>query len=338
METRPTTIYGYDLTTPKFKGKSYDIDRFDFELLEYFFTRILTEIPIKERAYKDKSRMINLISFKQSDDANLYEGVFITARYGKEQEILDIFEQIAAGTKPRNHGVKNDVNFIVDKRTGLLLLEKDSERVASRDMIKKFLTYHRDLMLDYREAFNAQFDPAKIHKRSFLKISSLPPKSFFEEIHEFSSIKDAYYYLDISEQRSTNNEASNLMYLYSQANENEMKGITRVKISFENTIPKNSIRGVEAYFKKLFEAQYFDGFGVTGKLESGRTKTIELENIQRAFDVKVEYNENGLPSLSDLIEQMSDIALYDNPLDYKLAIQQYEGVVINEESEEDRDL
>lgn len=333
MGKKPVTILGYELTTPKFTGNSYDIDRFDFEGVEYFLNKIINEVPLKDRAFKRDNKMINLVSFGQSEDANLYEGVFITARYGKEQEIIDIFEQVEAGKKPKNHGVKNEVLFLIDKQTGLLLLEKDSENVARGPFIKKFFHYHRQLIEEYLVAFNKQFDPIKMHRNNFLKVSSLPSRTFFEEIREFSTIKDAYYYLDIKELKAKSNEASNVMYLYEKAKEGGMKGIDRIKISLESKIPKKTISGVTAYFEKLFEAQYFDGIGIKGELNSGRKKTIELENIQRAFDISVEHNENGLPSLQDMVEGMSNIVIKDNPISYKKSIKQHEGVELFEKED-----
>lgn len=340
MGKKPVTIYGYELTTPKFKKDSYDQDRFDFELLEYFFNKIISDVTLKERAFIDHKthKMINLISFKQSDEANLFEGVFITARYGKEQEIYDVFEQIESGTKPKNHGVKNEVNFLVDSRTGLMLIEKDSENVARGNFIKKFIRYHRELIEDYLVQFNKQYDPQKMYRNSFLKISSLPTRTFFEELNEFSIVKDAYYYLDIEDLPGTSNEVSNLLYLHNKAEENGMRGVSRVKVSFENSIPKGSVYGIETYFKKLFESQHFDGLGVSGKLPSGRQRTIELENIQRAFDINVEFNDNGIPSLSDLIDGMTKIALTDNPVEYKSSIEQFRGVGINGDEEEDGEV
>ncbi|GIP61930.1 hypothetical protein J32TS6_04850 [Virgibacillus pantothenticus] len=336
MAIKPLTILGYELTTPKFTGDSYDIDRFDFETLYYFFNKIINYVPLKERAFKKYNKMINLISFNQTEDANLYEGVFITARYGKEQEIIDILEQVGTGLKPKNHGVKNEVHFLIDRRTGLLLLEKDAENVAGKNFIYRFIRYHKNLIEDYQTVFNKQFDPLKIHKNNFLKVISLPPKTFFEEIKEFATVKEAYYFLDIDKLELKSNEASNVMYLYDKAKENGMNGMNRVKVSFENTIKKSSVRGIQNYFKKLFESQNFDGIGVKGKLHSGRYRTIELENIQRAFDIEVEYNENGLPSLSDITNGMTEIVLKDNPISYKRTIQQYEGVVVNGTKKEDR--
>lgn len=336
MTKQPLTILGYELTTPKFKGESYDIDRFDCECVEYFFTYLLTEVSLKDRAFRDNNKMINLVSFGSSEDPNLWEGELITAKYGKEQDILDIFEQVETGVKPKDHGVKNTVSFLLEKRTGLLLVEKDSEQVASASMIRKFIHFHKSCIEEYLINFNSQKDPAKMHRHNFLKIGSLPEKSFFEEIDEFATVKDAFYYLDTSSLPATSNEVSNLLYLYNKADKNGVKGTTRVKISFENKIPKGSITGVKAYFNKLFESQFFDGFGVTGSLESGRQRTIELENIQRSFDIKVEYNENGIPSLNDILLGMGNIALRDNPLESKAEIVQYEGVVINEE--EDRTI
>lgn len=338
MENKLVTIYGYELTTPKFQGINYDYGRFDFETFCFFFQKIINTIPIRERAFKnrEKTKMLNLISFEQSDDATIWEGVFTTARYGKEQEILDIEEQVGAGTKPRNHGMKNEVHFTVHTKTGLLLVEKDSEQVASGQMIRKFIRYHRDLITDYQTAFNQKYDPFKIHKTNFLKIASLPDRTFFEEIGDFALIKEAYYYLDISETVATSNEVSNLLYLHNRAEENGMEDVTRIKISFENKVPSRSVSGVENYFRRLFEADYFDGLGVNGKLHSGRTKTIELENIQRAFDIDVEFNESGVPSLSNLIIGMTQIALRENPLEDKEDIVQYEGVELNEQNGEDR--
>lgn len=337
MENKLITIYGYDLTTPKFQGDNYDFGRFDFETLHYFFKKIIDTIPLKERAFKnkEKTKMINLISFEQSGDARIWEGIFSTARYGKEQEVLNVEEQIGAGIKPKNYGMRNDVHFTVDSRTGLLLVEKDSEQVASGEMIRKFIRYHRDLIIEYQTAFNRQNDPVKIHKMNFLKVASLPDRSFFEEIKDFASIKEAYYYLDITETPATSNEVSNLLYLENLAEENGMKGVTRVKISFENKIPNRSVRGVQAYFQRLFDADYFDGLGVKGTLDSGKNKKIELENIQRSFDIEVEFNANGIPSLSGLMNGMSRITLHDNPLIGKATDVQYEGVILDESNEEE---
>lgn len=338
MEKRPLAVYGYELTTPKFRNKKYDMDRFDFELLYYYFNRIINEIPLHERAFRHKNKMINLISFESSEYDNYYKGIFTTARFGKKQEILDVINQTSAGIKKRDHGVKNEVLFFVDKETGLFLLEKDSEQVASAAIIRKFIAYHSGLIKEYRHAFNDIHSPTKIHKSNFLKISSLPKRSFFDEIKEFSRIKDAYYYLDIKEIDSKNNEASNLMYLYDAAKENGMIGVTRVKVSLENTVRKGSVQGIESYFKKLFESQHFDGLGVRGTLESGRHKNIKLENIQRVFDINVRYNDNGIPLRSDIAKEMANIMLKDNPLRHKRKIKQYEGVVYVGYEKEERKI
>ncbi|SEM79635.1 hypothetical protein SAMN04489762_1059 [Terribacillus saccharophilus] len=348
MAKQPVIVFGYELWTTKFTGNSVKEDRFDFELLDTLLKKIL-EVPIKERAFKNKkkNKSINLLSYKDSDDSDLVEGVFSTARYGKEQKIIDIPDQTEAGLKGKNQGVLSQVNFIIDKATGLLLVEKDSEGVARRQLILGFLKYHKGLIYDYIEQFNKQFSPNKIHKNNFVSVKSLPPKTFFEDIKDFASIKDAYYYKDINQDDNKNNEASNFMYQYQKADKEGMKGVTRVKVSFENTLRGGSVRHVEKFFKKLFEAQNYDalapnknneyddvdGFGASGRLQSGRTRTIELENIQRAFDVSVEHSEGGIPSVSDLIEQMVYIAKHDNPLEYKRGIEQFTGVNLNEEED-----
>ncbi|WP_227397366.1 hypothetical protein [Jeotgalibacillus aurantiacus] len=329
MGNQPVTIFGYELITPKYLEKgNYDIGRFDFEDIGYFFGEIL-KIPLKDRAFRKKNKMINLLSFSNANDQDFYEGVFDTARFGKDQKIINIYDYTHAGDKGKNQGLTNQVNFLIHKKTGLLLIEKDSENVARGNFIQTYIRYHKDLIHPYIEGFNKKFNPSRIYKNRFLKVISLPSKSFFEDIKEFSTIKDAYYYKDISQDTGKSNEASNLLYLATLAEENGMKNMTRVKMTFENKVPKSSIKGIEAYFKKLHEAQYFDGFGVTGRLPSGRNRTIELLNVQRAFDVSVEHHENGLPVIDDLHTEMMLIAKKDNPLSHKIKIEQFRGVFEN---------
>ncbi|MEC1663376.1 hypothetical protein [Bacillus halotolerans] len=332
MGKKPVTVLGYEICTPKFTGDKWDQDRFDNELIETYLELIL-EVDIKERAFRNKNKMINLQSINQSEDADFLEGIFFTAKYGKEQTIIDVPNQTEAGKKEKEHGVKNEVYFLIHKKTGLLLIEKDSEGVARASMIRKFFRYHRELIYNYIETFNKEYSPIKIWKNSFYKINSLPSKTFFEEIEEFSTIKDAYYYKDVSEGTGANNEAADLMYHYNNATQNGISGVTRVKVSFENKVKKGSVKHVAAYFKKLFESQNYDGIGVSGQLNSGRQRTIELENIQRAFDISVEHNESGTPSLGDLSKEMVKICKRDNPLKYKNDIEQFEGVLINETEE-----
>ncbi|KWZ68341.1 hypothetical protein [Bacillus altitudinis] len=334
MAKKPVTVLGYEICTPKFKEDIWDEDRYDNEMIEVFLNLIMY-VDIKDRAFRRKNKMINLQSIKQSDDADFLEGVFFTAKYGKEQTIIDVPNQIDAGKKEKNHGVKNEVNFLIHKRTGLLLIEKDSEGVARASMIQKFFRYHRELIYPYIEEFNKNNRPIKIYKNSFYRINSLPSKSFFDEIEEFSTVKEAFYYKDISLGEGANNQAADLMYHYNNASENGVSGVTRVKVSFQNKIPKGSVKHVVSYFQRLFESQNYDGIGVSGKLNSGRHRTIELENIQRAFDISVEHSDTGIVSLQDLIKEMVQIAKRDNPVKYKDKIIQFEGVLTNE-SEEDQ--
>lgn len=334
MEKKPVTILGYELCTQKFMDNKYDLDRFDFEVVKFFLEKIVSCIPLNDRAYRKKNKMINLISVNNAADQDFFEGVFSTARYGKEQTIINIPDQKDVGVKGKNQGVKNEVHFLIHKKTGLFLIEKDSEGVARGAFIQSFFRYHKELAYEYIDAFNHQFSPNKMYRRNFLKIVSLPSRSFFDEIAEFASIKDAYFYKDILVDSGENNEASNVLYLYQQAKESGVKNIDRVKISFENTIKKKSIQNVKDYFEKLFEEQYYDGIGVSGKLHSGRSRTIELENIQRSFDLSVNHHESGIPSLTDLLNGMVKLAKFDNPIDYKENTTQFKGVVINESEEE----
>lgn len=354
MAKRPLNVLGYELVTQKMVNGDWQARIFDFEILEYYFTKIIENVPLSERKFHTKTKMINLLWFNQSSqDADIWEGQFITARHGKERTIFNILKQVDEGVIDKNRGAKNTIYFTVHRKTGLMLVERDSERVASKEMIYKFIRFHKDLIVPYQKAFNKKFKDASIHKGNFLKVVTLPKKGFFEDLKEFKTVKEAYFYLDISETENVNNEASNLLYLESEASatvedsykEHEdlidlikqskdggLRGTTKIKVSFESNVSSIGIRGVKDYFSKLIESDLYDGFGVTGNLESGRSRTIELETVQRSFDISVDFNDKGLPSLQDMYDGMSKIFKTDNPLSFKEQFDQFEGVEIHENS------
>ncbi|SFP12065.1 hypothetical protein [Salibacterium halotolerans] len=326
MNNKPVMIYGYELTTPKFMGGSMDIDRYDNETLEFFLNRIINEVPLSERKLLHDNKMINLTNLQDSNDQEFLEGVFTTARFGKEQKIIDVRHQIEMGEKGKEQGVLNEVNFVIHKNTGLLLVEKDTENVARKGFIQKFFSYHRKQIEKYHNTFNKKFKHRKIYRRGFLKVISLPSKSFFDEIEDFATVKDAFVYKDVDTSKKNNNEAADFFYMYSIAKENGVEDVTRLKMSFENKIQRGTIKHVKKFFETLHESQYYDGLGVSGKLQSGRNKTIQLENIQRIFDIEVSHHDNGLPSLSSLLDGMINLAKKDNPLRHKNKINQFKGV------------
>ncbi|GED61528.1 hypothetical protein ABER61_28805 [Brevibacillus formosus] len=308
MSTKFVKIYGFEIITPKFFGNGYDMERYDHDQMEYFFSEIMN-LKERKRVFHYKGKMINLVSCKQSSDADFMEGVFTSAKFGQEQDIINVYDQTTTGQKGKNEGVKNEVHFVLQKKTGLLLVQYDDQRVVSRDLIKRFFDNHLPLMDRYKSEFKKVNKPYEIPK-SFLQIKTLPSKQFFDELRQMATIKEAYVLADLS--KGTNNQA--VEFLRNEAQENEVDGFQQIKISLLNKVKRTGIRHIEDYFKKMLELEAYDGYGVSGIAHSGKTKNLTMARVPHNYDINVSVNTVGLISVSELISQMVYIAKYDNPL------------------------
>ncbi|MGR9544822.1 hypothetical protein [Priestia megaterium] len=308
-------IQAYELFTPKFLGDSFAMERYDHEQIEYLL-QCICNIPLRERAFhigkSGEYKVINLVDIRHSEDQDFMEGTFSCARYGQLEEIINVHEQIKTGEKPRDHGLKNEVPFILDKRNGLMLLHKDKNNVVSREMIYKYFRYHINEIDLYCEKFNSVNPIAKIFKRSFVKVGAVPSQDFFEEIKKFALIKEAFVIKNIEDAEQINNEG--IAFLTREATENNVEDFQEMKVSYKNTVKKRGIKHITAFFEKLYEADKYDKYGVSGQLESGKPKTITMAKFPQTYDIKVSINENGIISLSDLINEMIAIAKYQNPV------------------------
>jgi hypothetical protein len=302
-------INAFELCTPKFFGDYYSKDRYDHEQVEYLLLRIM-EIPIEQRAFHRKGKMINLVNFQTSDDADFIEGTFTSAKYGQKQEIIDVYTQTKTGDKEKQHGVKNEIKFVLDKRNGLILIQHDREGVVGRDMLHRYFNFHIDLSEPYREIFNNVNPKAKIIRRSYLKVAALPSQEFFDAIDDFAKIKEAFVMIEVDDE--INNEG--IEFLANEAMEHNVDDFQEMKITYKNTVKKGGIKQIKAFFKHLSDLDKYDNYGVSGQLASGKSKTISMAKIPHSYYEKVYFNENGIPDGSQIVNHMVRLSKTDNPV------------------------
>ncbi|MBO2945772.1 hypothetical protein JJQ72_17475 [Paenibacillus sp. F411] len=318
MLTTDIRIHAYDLCTPKyFKNRSYVVGRYDHEQIAVLLYLLMQQKEVN-RMLLYRHKMINLHSYHDSDDSDIVEGKFITARYGKTQEIMDVYNQTVTGTKNNNEGVINEVYFTIDKVTGLILVEHDDEHVISREILQRYFKSKMGLVESYIQKFNKlNKEIMTLPRSAYVSVTTVPSKGFFDELNELTTIKEVYVYSDIEE--GTNNDA--IQFLAKQASENELEDYQGVKISLINKLKRKSIKHVEAYIRSLMELEAYDGYGVIGSSDGRRRQIDYLSNsVSMSYVAKVSVNVNGIINFQDLISEMVRISKYDNPIEYKRSI------------------
>jgi hypothetical protein len=314
MVVKNVTIKGYELSTPKFGGNIQYEKVYDYELIDLMFKTIL-RLDKKVRKHKDDTVSINLGDFKQSSDANLVEGHFITARHGKKQTQIDIETQEEVGTIEKHHGVENKVFFMIDRRTGLLLVQEDFNKVFTRKLLHTFLHSHKDLIYPYIEEYNElnKENGLVIHKRSCYRLVNLKPINFLEKLKEFKKIKSATLTLD----STTEKKAVDVSQMLDKELGNNGIEEYDLEIKIKNKSGRTMVNIFEEYFQKIIELEKYDSYSIEGELENGKQKKITPETITRDYFIKVNHNSNGEASIEDLAREMSKIISHNNPITEK---------------------
>ncbi|MCG3418949.1 hypothetical protein [Oceanobacillus jordanicus] len=311
MTKQTTTIKAYEFTTPKFAGDVQYEYTYDYEVIDLLLKSIM-KLQKSIRKYKNDTVSINLGDYRDSTEPNYVEGYFITARHGVRRSQIDVETQEEVGTIERIHGVEYNVHFMIDKCSGLLLIQEDFNKVFSRKLLHTFLHLHKNLIYPYIEKFNQlnSQHPFVIHKRSSYRLQTLPPIDFMDKLKEFTKIKSAILTLD----HTTNKKAVDVSkMLDEELEENEIEEYD-MEIKIKNKTGRAMVSVFEKYFESVIEQQKYDSYAIEGELNNGKTKRITPDTITRDFYGKVEYNINGEPSTDDLFNRMIEIIKQENPL------------------------
>lgn len=311
VTTKTITIKAYEFTTPKFAGDIQYENTYDYEVLELLLKSML-QLKKSVRKYMTDTVSLNLGDFRQSIDSNVVEGYFITARHGVKRSQIDVNTQEEVGIIEPHHGVEANVHFMIDRQTGLLLVQDDFNKVFSRTLLLSLLFRHKGIIYPYIDKFNKlnYEKPFVIHKRSCYRLQTLPPINFMEKLKEFTQIRSAILTLDSSTEKG-NIDVSKA--LDNELEENDIEEYD-LEIKIKNKTRRSMVKVFEKYFNSIIEQQKYDSYAIEGILENGKAKRITPDTITRDYYADVRINSHGIPSSDDIYRRMLNIIKNENPL------------------------
>lgn len=305
-------IYAFKISTPVTNIETDTMNPHIFirDLFETFLNRIQTQNQ-NIKALTDDGKFFDLHSFSQSDDADFVEGVFHTTRYGTQNDIIEIATKAIQGQVLPSQGVKYDVHFVLCRRTGLLLVESDPYRVATRNTIDKYLSKKQTLMTDYIQDYNRRNRPQFIYDSMIFTIENVMDEGFYDQLAEITRIKEVSGYMEVNE--NDQNEAVSRFKREAAGEDHNITEVTEFKISLLNSVRNSGLKHVRRFIQNSLDLEKFSRFEVAG-YDSMSRKRIATFNVKPvSFYVNVEVNENGLINSGQLLNEMVNIAKYDNP-------------------------
>lgn len=297
----------FELKTPITVGNTQYNNTYNYQVIDILFQNIL-KVPKDQRKYKNNEVTFNLLKYKQSDNTHIMQGIFSTARHGEVKETINTETQEVIIEKEilPIEGVKNEIIFTIDKRSGLLLIQEDKlNHVISRSILKLFINKHRSLIYPYIEQFNNEHlvKKATLSKRPFYTLTTLPPIDFFEKLKEFKSIKSGILYINKSEKTEPTDVIKGLE---EELNDYEITDYD-VEIKIKNKSPLGIKKAFEQYFKQVKELQKYDSYAIEGVTKVGSVKKITPDTFTREFEVLIEKNSSGLLNQIQIVEEMQKI-------------------------------
>jgi hypothetical protein len=310
-------VFAYAIETPVYdiKNNSFIIDRYDNQRFEPYLREIKNIQNENDRKLLiDQSKLILLDKLQDSMDSDFLEGTLIASRFGEQQDIFDVDTLVKTGELKRRDSVKGEVSFILCKKTGLLLVQSDSSLVVNRNSIDRYFMYFEKIIKRRISEFNLIDKNFSIPSlTSFFTIRVVPSDDFFKKIRQLARVKGATVIVDMK--KNPNNQAIN--YFRQQAEEKNVDNFGEIAITLINKKIGTGIRNVEDFFRNLIEMQRYDKYIVEGKTQAGRNKTVTMGIQDTSFEVKVPINENGIIDRSVLLNEMINIAKFQNPLKLK---------------------
>lgn len=287
----------YEIQTPKLdiQNNEYIEKRFDSDHFVGFLNKIMT-LPLENRIYDENNKFLTLEGFAVSEDAEFYEGVFTSARYGEVTQLVHrrTFDK-RPSDKTIDEGDENTVYFVIDITNGRLYLQSDSKRIVTKGTIDKYLRNFMDLYIAEIEEFN-RTNNLTITPKNLFNIKTIYAQEFFEEINKLLRIKKAT--MKINYNQDTNSEVINAI----RREADDLDGADEITYTLVNKERGGGMKRVEKFLKNLEEIEKYENIILEGIEESGRMKAIKLEDHPKNFSVKVNVNENGIINFQNLID------------------------------------
>lgn len=315
-------LSGYRLITPKYqKMKVASDNTFDIEILEYWIHAI-KKLKVKAKMYSFSTANTNgkktmYLDKVISDTDEYIFGFFKTGIYGTIQEFYNRFNNSKTYEKSKNETSDAVVYFYLYKKTGVFLVGYDPNHAINISSLKRYFTRFEFLLEPFRDKFNELNDKGQqIYRNRMIRVLSLPPIEFFEEIKNMEKIKEASFVVN----RDGVSDTFDIIKELKELDEN--KGLkskdVEIEISLKNISGKKLVKDIERLFTILNKDETFDDLKVKGKYNTGKMKTIRNNMPIRTFEINVDYGNMIYPinhvevkqKLHDL--NMTEMILFGN--------------------------
>ncbi|MEQ6048479.1 hypothetical protein U2I53_05540 [Lysinibacillus capsici] len=312
VKTQPYSVYveAYKIETPIFNTDTNTAPQGYFN--NNIFGGFLTDIVKSgNNKYMDGSRYLQLVSLKQSSDADILEGKIHTTRYGTQGDIIDTTTDQVVNQIDPVQGVKNEINFVINKNNGKLLIQKDPFRIFNRSLFIEFLEKRKYLGKKPIQQFNLANKPNLISDQSFFTISTIYDEGFYDQIAKIANIKSISINTKVEK-----NEVNEAIAMFTRERIENVNipdeddycptEITEMTYTFKNSVRNQGIKGVRRFVQNALDFEKIESIVAKGP-SNGKSIKAEFKIKPKTFPIKTTKNSNGILDQSKIITEMINL-------------------------------
>ncbi|ARK23259.1 hypothetical protein SporoP37_00185 [Sporosarcina sp. P37] len=298
------TVYAFQIGTPVVNiDNSTIIDNYyDSDFFEEFLRLVIESDASK---HLDGTNYFHLVSLQQSSDAEILEGKIHTTKYGTLSEIIDTHTDAIVNTLEPRQGVKNEINFVINRESGLFLIQNDPFRIFSRNFFFDFLKNRDYLAEDLVTEFNEKNSAHSLYKEHIFTLLTIHDQGFYEQLAKIQNIKSVS--VNTIVEKADVNSALSHFTKNDASKEDYLNNVTEMTYTFKNTIRSNGISQVKKFVQNALDLEKIDSILAKGRAE-GKDLKAEFKIKPQSYPIKTTKNSNGILDQSKIITQMVDLA------------------------------
>lgn len=306
-------IYVYQLRTPLLKkeieGKEKYYNKYvDFNIINIVFKYINSlNDSYKVKTY-EKSKTMKLIHYNEHYNENFAYGRFKTVEHGEVGKNVDVRNFETISEYDENEGREKIVQFLIDKRSGYLYIERDRSSVINLSRLNSYFKVMFPTK-DYKAQFNASNDNnVNMTDRNIINFVMLEPIPFIEQLKQITVLKSVK--ATVEKETVSNQRSGIISNLKSQAlNRNlgefnaeiELKQFDRQKLSDE----------MIGFIQYIIDSQSYENIKVKGKTANEVIRTFSPDTFTRDIIISCDVDIEGNATDSQFYDEINNIVDYD---------------------------
>ncbi|WP_404407652.1 hypothetical protein [Jeotgalibacillus malaysiensis] len=274
----------------------------DFYSYKFFEKFLHTIIKRTDSEFTDGKKFIDLISIKQSSDADILEGVFHTSRYGTKNDIIDIKSKAVVANLHPTQGVRNSIHFVINRKTGVFIIQSDPFKVATRNTIVKYFDRKQILANTLVDKYNKNNHPNHIYKEFIFAIETMVDEGFYQQLRKLATTKELK--VTSSVEKPDSNAAISTLTKDDYDDKDMLGEVTDVSYSWESNGRGSSLKHIERFVKNVIDLEKVSNIKASGYNHAGKSDSASFSVKPVKHFITTTKNSNGELDESKIIEDL----------------------------------